>query len=325
MNKNCAIQKMNRLGEKKIPFFFLSSFHQDENMVLTLEEVKEAGIYFHINQLHTVNPTQVSPFQKNFQFEKTPVGKTDYKQKFEAIQQELHYGNSYLLNLTQPTTIKTHLTLMDIYNQSQADYKLLIPNKLVVFSPETFVKTQGNTIRSFPMKGTIDAQVENAREKILNNQKEIAEHYTIVDLIRNDLSIISKNVRVERFRYISKIRTHKNTLLQVSSEIVGDIDAQFFKELGTRFFQLLPAGSISGAPKEKTVEIIDAVEGYDRGFYTGVFGFFDGERLDSGVMIRYIEQHNGQMIFKSGGGITIHSNMEDEYQELIDKVYVPIN
>jgi len=88
--------------------------------------------------------------------------------------------------------------------------------------------------------------------------------------------------------------------------------------------RLLPAGSVSGAPKKKTVEIIRNAEGQDRGYYTGIFGFFDGNNLDSGVMIRYIEKIGDQLVYRSGGGITTHSNWKSEYQELIDKVYVPI-
>ena len=85
----------------------------------------------------------------------------------------------------------------------------------------------------------------------------------------------------------------------------------------------MPAGSISGAPKKKTIEIIDEVEGYERGSYTGIFGIFDGNDLDSGVMIRFIEKDGAEMYYKSGGGITINSIAENEYNELIDKVYVP--
>jgi len=88
---------------------------------------------------------------------------------------------------------------------------------------------------------------------------------------------------------------------------------------------LLPAGSITGAPKPKTMEIIDQAEGYERGFYTGICGCFDGENLDSAVMIRFIEQEGEQLIFKSGGGITSQSDLNKEYEELIQKVYVPIS
>jgi para-aminobenzoate synthetase component 1 len=88
--------------------------------------------------------------------------------------------------------------------------------------------------------------------------------------------------------------------------------------------KLLPAGSISGTPKRKTVEIIKEAENYDRGFYTGIFGIIDEEKgfLDSGVIIRYIENQNGEFIYKSGGGITLDSDVVSEYQELINKVYI---
>jgi len=81
---------------------------------------------------------------------------------------------------------------------------------------------------------------------------------------------------------------------------------------------------VTGAPKKKTVEIINEIENYNRGYYTGVFGFYDGNDLDCGVMIRFIEKENDQLYFKSGGGLTFQSDAKTEYQELIDKIYVPI-
>ena len=91
------------------------------------------------------------------------------------------------------------------------------------------------------------------------------------------------------------------------------------------FFRLLPAGSITGAPKKKTMEIIAEAETYERGFYTGVMGYFDGNSLDSAVMIRFLEQQaDGSLIFKSGGGITSQSDLTSEYNEMKQKVYVPI-
>jgi para-aminobenzoate synthetase component 1 len=98
----------------------------------------------------------------------------------------------------------------------------------------------------------------------------------------------------------------------------------YAEKLGDIVFSMLPAGSISGAPKKKTVEIIRAAENYERGYYTGVFGYFDGKNLDSCVIIRYIENQNGQLVYKSGGGITFMSEAEKEYEEMLNKVYVPI-
>mgnify|MGYP000682968536 FL=1 len=81
---------------------------------------------------------------------------------------------------------------------------------------------------------------------------------------------------------------------------------------GEILFSLLPAGSITGAPKKKTLEIIAEAETYERGFYTGVMGYFDGSSLDSAVMIRFVEQEGDRMYFKSGGGITCRSEVESE-------------
>jgi len=94
--------------------------------------------------------------------------------------------------------------------------------------------------------------------------------------------------------------------------------------LGEIILKLLPAGSISGAPKKKTVEIIKDIETEKRGYYTGIFGHFDGKNLDSCVMIRFIEKNNDRLYYRSGGGITIYSDPEKEYKELMDKIYVPI-
>ena len=93
--------------------------------------------------------------------------------------------------------------------------------------------------------------------------------------------------------------------------------------IGTLLDKLTPAGSITGTPKKSTVNIIDNIENYDRGFYTGVFGLFDGESLHAAVMIRFIEKENAQLVYKSGGGITIDSDAKSEYEELIDKIYLP--
>ena len=148
---------------------------------------------------------------------------------------------------------------------------------------------------------------------------------SIVDLIRNDISMVADKVWVERFRYISRIHTHEGDLLQVSSEICGQLPQNYTDNIGTLLHRLLPAGSICGAPKPQTLAIIKEAENYDRGYYTGVFGIFDGQNLDSSVMIRFIEkQEDGSLIFKSGGGITAFSDPRLEYQEMIDKVYLGI-
>ncbi len=266
------------------------------------------------------------PVSKNItlEFELQAVEKERYKRAFDLVQKHIHYGDSFLLNLTMPSKIKSNYSLKDIFFASKAKYKLWLNDQFVVFSPEIFIKTNDNKISSFPMKGTIDANVVDAKNKLLSNEKELAEHFTIVDLIRNDLSIVSKNVRVEEFRYIDTITTNRGNLLQMSSKITGDLPNNWQSNIGNILMSMLPEGSISGAPKKKTLEIIKEAEAYERGYYTGVFGIFDGKNIDSGVMIRFVEKTDSGLIYKSGGGITSKSNVEEEYDELVQKVYIPI-
>jgi len=173
------------------------------------------------------------------------------------------------------------------------------------------------------MKGTIDASTQNAESKILESEKELAEHVMVTDLLRNDLGIVADSIKVEKFRYIEKIYAGDKELLQVSSEISGKLQENWNEYLGEIFDKLLPAGSICGTPKRKTVEILDSIEEYERGFFTGIFGIYKDGTLESGVAIRYIEKQGNSLIFKSGGGITESSNVNQEYQEMKDKVYVP--
>jgi len=318
-----TIQKMNEWGKEKTPFLFVISYNQKEIILVKQNQLHDYGIYFQTPSFRYFSQPSSELPEKVF-FEKEFVTLEDFRNSFSIVKKHLDFGNTYLINLTKPTKIKTNLSFEQIFYHSQAPYKLWIDGKLVVFSPEIFVKVKDGIISSYPMKGTIDAAIPDAKEMILNDNKETAEHYTIVDLIRNDLSMVSKNVRVERFRFIDKVQSTHKTLLQVSSEIVGEVPNDFFHQLGTQLFTLLPAGSISGAPKPKTVKIIEEAEHYERGFYTGIFGYFDGESLDSAVLIRYMEQIGDEIVFKSGGGITTFSECEKEYQELLDKVYLPI-
>jgi para-aminobenzoate synthetase component 1 len=137
------------------------------------------------------------------------------------------------------------------------------------------------------------------------------------------LGIVAKEIKVEKFRYITTINTGDKKLHQVSSHISGLLDSNWKENAGNLISALLPAGSISGTPKRKTVSIIKEIEGYTRGYFTGIFGHFDGNNLYSAVSIRFLEKINGKLIYKSGGGITTDSTWESEYNEMIDKVYIP--
>ncbi len=320
--KKLLFDQMNQLYKKKIPFFFIVDFCGEHIEVLPLDEVSHKGIYFNTPSHSSYS---IGSHKKEvLSWEKYPMSKSKYRQQFEQVQQAINDGNTYLFNLTCSTPIKTNYNLQTLFEAGQSKYKLLYKHKFVHFSPEPFVQIEGGKIFSYPMKGTIDAAVEGAEEKLLANKKELSEQYTIVDLIRNDLSRVANNVQVDAFRYIETIDTNQKELLAMSSKISGTIKPSFLDRPGDLFSEILPAGSITGAPKIKTVELIHAIESHKRNFYTGVWGIFDGERIDSNVIIRYVEQTPSGLVFKSGGGITYRSELDEEYQEMIDKVYVPI-
>lgn len=322
LSRDSAIDTMNHLGASRSPFQFLISFSGEHSLVIRPEEA--AGMGFHLDMPGWGDSRKYNLEEKTVNLKKNPPDIRTYQKAYREVQKNIHYGNTFLLNLTFPTLIESNYSLEEIFLASMARFKLLLNDYLVVFSPERFVRIQGNTISSHPMKGTLDASVPGAYQELISDPKEEAEHNTIVDLIRNDLSIIARKVRVKRFKYIEKLKTDQGELLQMSSEITGVLPDNFRNSLGEMLFSLLPAGSICGAPKQKTLDIIRRVEGYNRGFYTGIFGYFDGENMDTAVAIRYIEKDGEQLIFKSGGGITFLSDCEKEYHELIRKVYVPI-
>ncbi len=314
---------LNEWGKANIPFLFYIDFELQKPVAIKLGEVDAQNVLYDVNGFSN-SARHNSPADMRV-IKKIPGAFSDYELKFNKVLQRLHYGDSFLTNLTVKTKIETDCSLKDLFHRSKAKYKLWVNDEFLVFSPETFIQIREGKIYSYPMKGTIDAAIPNAADVILNDRKEKAEHITIVDLIRNDISHVATNVQVSRFRYIDHIKTDTKDLLQVSSEITGTLPEHYREQLGTILIALLPAGSVSGAPKQKTLEIITDAEGEPRGYYTGVMGCFDGKQFDSGVMIRYIEQKNNTLYYRSGGGITAQSNAMAEYQEVIDKVYVPFN
>lgn len=310
---------INQKAGQKEPFLFVIDFECNRAIIEDLP-IDANNLMIDFPSYRNVTYPKLS---LPFTFEKKPLPFEQYQKQFEQVMHHLTRGDTFLLNLTSTTPIESSLGLKMFFFEANAKYRLYIPGWFTVFSPETFIKIEGNSIFSFPMKGTIDASIPNAASLILNNQKEIDEHNTIVDLIRNDLNSVSQKVKVNKYRYVERLDTNDKSLLQVSSEIEGELPSDWHRQLGTILSKLLPAGSISGAPKPKTLEIIKSVETSPRGYYTGVMGVFDGTSVDSAVMIRFVEQTDHGLVYRSGGGITINSNVKEEYQELIDKVYVP--
>ncbi len=320
LDHEAGIERINALGAARIPFLFVISYDKTRMFARPLAELDEDILY----KIEDQRNYPVRKRTRNYTFTKHPAPFAAYRAKMERVLEEIRSGNTYLLNLTCATPIETDLDLEEIFRYSRAKFKLYFKGQFVCFSPERFIEIEGNTIATYPMKGTIDADLPNAEATILADEKEMAEHIMIVDLMRNDLGIVGSRVRVDRFRYVDRVRAGEKALLQVSSRITAELPSDWRDRIGSLLDHLTPAGSITGTPKRSTVAIIERIETYDREFYTGVFGIFDGKSLRSGVMIRFVERTPEGLVYKSGGGITIDSDPRSEYEELIDKIYLPV-
>lgn len=312
---------INKAASQQIPFFFTVNYEMTEGLFIE-NPIKQNEVLFHFNGVN--NSPSVATSNKEPGLTVFPASKEEYRLKFEMVQQDLKNGEVDVINLTERTPISTNIDCREIFLRSQSPYRIYIPNKFVCFSPERFVKIENGKISSNPMKGTINASIPNAEQQILNDPKEIAEHTATTQLIMEELNSVARNVAIKRFRYIDTIKSHSRTLLQVSSEIEGELPDNYRSYMGDILFELLPPGSITGSPKTKAQALIRLAEGQPRDYYCGIAGYFDGETLDTAVLIRLIETDGESLFFRSGGGITSDSICEKEYQEVLNKIYLPL-
>ena len=370
--KQEIIDKINQLASQDEPFLFVINYQGDKAFIRLLSDINPEECLFDFegrgnwrenhseemgdfNRIYEENsreiPKEISekkkfrgtPLDSPISWQIIPPLYNNYERSFGIVKSNIMAGNSYLTNLTCRVPVSCNLSLEDIFHRAKGKYKLLLRRKrnlnpFVCFSPETFVRIKGGRIYSYPMKGTLDASLPDAEKQLMEDRKEAAEHATIVDLIRNDLSRVAENVRVDKYRYIDVLHTNKGDILQTSSEISGRLPEDYPQHLGEILDAQLPAGSITGAPKDKTMQIIHEAEGYDRGFYTGIMGIYDQGELNSAVMIRFVEEEaspsktekgknsevSRELYFKAGGGITSKSDCRKEYEEVIQKIYLPI-
>lgn len=380
--KQEIIDKINRLASQDETFLFVINYQGDKAFIRQLSDINPEECLFDFEGRGNFSDEMKNNSEKiaEISWQIAPPLYEDYERSFDIVKNNIMAGNSYLTNLTCKVPVSCNLSLEDIFNQAKGKYKLLlrrkrnqaedkaqqkeeeeaqnkadkkeenieeISNPFVCFSPETFVRIKNGRIYSYPMKGTLDASLPDAEKQLMEDRKEAAEHATIVDLIRNDLSRVAENVRVDKYRYIDVLHTNKGDILQTSSEISGRLPEDYRQHLGEILDAQLPAGSITGAPKDKTMQIIHEAEGYDRGFYTGIMGIYDQGEFNSAVMIRFIEEENSpvdfeadgeknfkanegkepkesrELYFKAGGGITSKSDCRREYEEVIQKIYLP--
>ncbi len=312
---------MNQAGGAAKPFFVITDFTGEHFELWEQQELDQQQILIDFPNYKNTTLENADSLPTKIILDH-PLKIKEYQKSFSKVQEYLQQGDTYLCNLTFAQRIDLTADLETIFYQSAARFKIYYPEKFVCFSPEIFVEIKNNRILTYPMKGTFNSENPGA----LATAKEIAEHATVVDLLRNDLSLVAEQVLVENYRYFEEIKTSTGeSYLQSSSQISGQLKNDWQSSLGNIITTILPAGSVTGAPKKKTLEIIQKVENYKRNFYTGIAGYFDGQDFTSCVLIRFIEKIADHYYFKTGGGITAESQMEAEYQELISKIYVPIS
>lgn len=325
--KQEIINQLNQLAKESEPFLFVINYEGTEAYIRKLSEIDPAACLYDFEGVSNAGTMARQPLPSSILWDVEAPLYEDYEKSFEVVERHIKAGDTHLVNLTSPVAVRCNLSLEEIFLHTQGKYKLMLKNGdqgFVCFSPETFVRINEGRIYSYPMKGTIGATLPNAEQIIMADEKEAAEHVSVVELISEDLSRVSSDVRVDRYRYVDRLHTNKGDILQTSSEVSGLLPADYPGRLGEIIDAQLPAGFITGAPKAKTVEVIREAEHYDRGYYTGIMGIYDCGNLNTGVMIRFLEQDAHGMCYKAGGGVTSQSVCRKEYEEVIRKVYLPL-
>lgn len=253
-----------------------------------------------------------------------------YEKALTSIKNEIAQGNTYEVNYTYDWTVKSSTAQLKLYNtllkRQKTPYNAFIQNSyetIMSFSPELFFEKTGQNILTKPMKGTIGRGNNNEQDKkniefLKNDIKNRAENVMIVDLLRNDLGRIAQTGTV-RVPKLFEIETHK-TLHQMTSTITAELKA------GTSLYNVLeaifPCGSITGAPKISTMDIIDRVETGKRNIYCGAIGFLSPEKSVFSVPIRILQKPNTENFYKYrvGGAIVWDSDIKDEWEETVTKM-----
>lgn len=280
---------------------------------------------------HAFQPSPATTYNRFTTTGFSPLwNKNDYGQAFNKIQDYLKSGDCYQINLTQPykTKYQGHATslLAPLFEQMQPNFGGYFKGQeveLISLSPERFISIDSKgRLEAKPIKGTIKRSHEAIADQRLidelnNSSKNQAENLMIVDLLRNDLSMsaLPGTVKVEE---LFTLESHPNV-----HHLVSTISAQLRPDVSpaTAISQAFPGGSITGAPKIRAMEIINELEVEPRSLYCGSLGYFsDNGSCDFNILIRNLEFRQGTITCWGGGGITIDSELDDEYEESITKI-----
>lgn len=259
--------------------------------------------------------------------------KEEYCQKVEKVKEHIVEGDIFQLVLSNPMEADFEGSLFDTYrilrttNPSPYMFYFSGDTEIAGASPETLVKVEDGVIRTFPLAGTrprgATFEEDQALEKeLLADEKEKAEHNMLVDLGRNDLGKLSEfgTVEVEKYMEIERY----SHVMHIGSSVKGKLSDKFTAI--DAIDSVLPAGTLSGAPKIRACEIIDELEGIKRGIYGGAIGYVDFTgNLDTCIAIRLAYKKNGKVFVRSGAGLVADSVPEKEFTECENKAKAVVN
>ena len=260
----------------------------------------------------------------NLYNKKSGLDRKQYYKLINKIKYHLEQGDVYQINQTYPLKFNFYGDPLNLYCQLSWKIRprrgmfLNIGNqKILSFSPEEFIQVNNGKILSYPMKGTRpEGKNEVERQKqifeLSNSKKDKAEHLMIVDLLRNDLGKIC-NYGSVNINNLYNIQSYE-TVHHMVTEVYGQLkDKTNFIDIIKAIF---PGGSVTGAPKEKSMKIIDQLEDYNRGIYTGTMGIIkpNGD-MDFNILIRTLTIEKNKAIYPIGGGIVWDSESNQEWSE----------
>lgn len=300
----------------------------------SLEDYETAEHFF--QKIHTL--LDVDAPKTAFQLTQTCQAcwsKAEYIQAFDRIIDYIRAGDCYQINLTQQFIGQAHGLLLEtaeqfwqLTNAPYAGYLKIGNFELLSCSPELFIDFQAQQqIITRPIKGTMPRyadpeQDQQSKQRLIQSEKDQAENLMIVDLLRNDLSVYAE---------IGSVKTNK--LFEIESfeqvhHMVSEIQANLKPDIQPiqMLLKASPGGSITGAPKIRAMQIIAELEQQPRGAYCGSLGYFNQDGTGRwNILIRSVQKYQQEVSMWAGGGITIASQAEAEYQECFDKISAMLN
>ena len=253
------------------------------------------------------------------------------------VEKARHYikeGDIFQVVLSNPLTAKAEGSLFDTYrylrSTNPSPYMFYFNSddiEIAGASPETLVKVEQKKVSTFPLAGTrprgkSQSEDEALEKELLKDEKELAEHNMLVDLGRNDIGKISKlgSVSVEKYMGVERY----SHVMHIGSTVVGQLADN--KDVIDAVDAILPAGTLSGAPKFRACQIIEELEESKRGIYGGALGYIDfAGNLDVCIAIRLVYKKNDAICIRSGAGIVYDSVPLTEAEECINKAKAVVN